>query len=245
MHRTALYLLSPQQNAGFTLLRSCARQIMFLFLCCLAALGQGQSLSITNYQLVSQQTIQRTVNVTYRADLVNTGAALGTVAATVTSLNASIQVAPGQGTLQFASVPANSQVTSSNTFTLQVSSTPVDFTQLQWTFQSGGILLAASVTVTPGGEVTIPVALGSPAPSGGVSITLASSNPSVATVWPVNVFVPEGSTTAVRGVTSLTGVTDGSATITASAPGYGTASAQVQVSSGGGAATTMSFWPGA
>jgi trimeric autotransporter adhesin len=244
VHRTALYLLSPQQNAGFTLLRSCARQIMFLFLCCLAALGQGQSLSITNYQLVSQQTIQRTVNVTYRADLVNTGAALGTVAATVTSLNASIQVAPGQGTLQFASVPANSQVTSSNTFTLQVSSTPVDFTQLQWTFQSGGILLAASVTVTPGGEVTIPVALGSPAPSGGVSITLASSNPSVATVWPVNVFVPEGSTTAVRGVTSLTGVTDGSATITASAPGYGTASAQVQVSSGGGAATTMSFWPG-
>ncbi len=239
-----MHFPSPVQNAKFTGRWSFARLIIFLPLICLAALGQGQSLSITNYQLVSQQTIQRTVNITYRADLVNTGAALGAVAATVTSLNASIQVVSGQDTLQFASVPANSQVTSTNTFTLQVSSTPVDFTQLQWTFQTGGILLPASLTVTPGGEVTIPVVLGSPAPSGGVSITLASSNPAAATVWPVNIFVPQGSTTAVRGVTSVTGVGEGSATITASAPGYGTASVQVQVTSGGDAAMTMSFWPG-
>ncbi len=243
MHRSVLCLLQ-QQNTSFTVLTSCSRQIVLLLLLCLAALGQGQSLSVTNYQLVTQQTIQRTVNVTYRADLVNSGAALGAVTATVTSLNSSIQVAPGQDTLQFPSVPANSQVTSSNTFTLQVSGTPVDFTQVQWTFQTGGILLPASVTVTPGGEVTIPVALGSPAPSGGVSITLASSNPSAATVWPVSIFVPEGSTTAVRGVTSVTGISPGSATITASAPGYGAASVQVQVTSGGGTATTMSFWPG-
>jgi trimeric autotransporter adhesin len=235
---------SPAQNASFTGLRFFARPIIFLPLICLPAPLQGQGLSIANYQLVSQQTIQRIVNVTFRADLVNTGAALGAAAATVTSLNPSIQVAPGQDTLQFASVPANSQVTSSNTFTLQVSSTPVDFTQLQWSFQTGGILLPASVTVTPGGEVTIPVALGSPAPSGGVFITLASSNPSAATVWPGSVFVPQGSTTAVRGVTSVTGGSAGSAAITASAPGYGTASVQVQVSSGGGTATTMSFWPG-
>jgi trimeric autotransporter adhesin len=244
VHLCASYLPSPQQHAGSTLLKSCARQVILSLLACLAALAQGQGLSIANYQLVSQQTIQRTVNITYRANLVNTGAALGAVAATVTSLNASIQVAPGQDTLQFTSVPANSQVTSSNTFTLQVSGTPVDFTQLQWTFQTGGILLPASLTVTPGGEVTVPLSLGGPAPAGGVSITLATSNPSAATVWPVSIFVPQGSTTAVRGVTSVTGISPGSATITASAPGYGTASVQVQVTSGGGTATTMSFWPG-
>jgi uncharacterized protein YjdB len=241
VHITALYYSLPKQTAGSPLVSYYARLMIFLMFICSAAVGQG--LSISNYQLVSQQTVQRTVNVTYRANLVNTGAALGVVAATVTSLDPSIQPVSGQDTLQFASAPANSQVTSSNTFTLQVGSTPVDFTQLQWTFETGGILLPASVTVAPGGEVTIPVALGSGAPSGGVFITLASSNPSAATVYPASIFVPQGSTTAVRGVTSVTGVGAGSTTITASAPGYGTASVQVQVTSGS-PATTMSFWPG-
>src|SRR5450759_2358852 len=101
------------------------------------AFGQ---LSITNYQLVSQQSISSTKsNFTYRADLLNTGGALGSVTATVTSVDPfSVRVVPGQDTLQFAPVPANSQVTSSNTFTIQVDQTvPFDFSKLQWTFQTG------------------------------------------------------------------------------------------------------------
>ena len=226
---------------------SCARLIAFSILICSAAFGQGQGLSITNYQLVSDQTIQRILNVAYRADLVNTGAAIQAVTATVTSLNSSaIQVAPGQNVLQFTSVPANSQVTSSNTFTLQIQgSLPVDFSQLQWAFQTEAILMPSNVTVTPGETVSFSVALGTAAPAGGVSITLASNNSSIANVSPSTLFVPEGATTAsTRVATTLTGYSAGSVTITASAPGYATVDSQIQVTSGVGGATTMSFWPG-
>ncbi len=217
-----------------------------LILICQVAFAQGQGLSITNYQLVSSQTTQRTLNLTYRADLVNTGTALGAVTAIVTSLNpSSVQVAAGQGSLQFAPAPANSQVTSSNTFTLQMASNvTVDFSQLQWTFQTAGILLPANITVTPGGTVNYPVTLGTAAPAGGVLVTLGSSNPAAATVWPTTISVAEGMTTASRGVTTVSGNSAGSATITASAPGYATANGQVQVTSGGTTALTMSFWPG-
>ncbi len=63
----ALYFSTLNQDAGSILATFGIRPIVFLLLLFLAALGQAQSLSITNYQLVSQQTIQRTVNVTYRA----------------------------------------------------------------------------------------------------------------------------------------------------------------------------------
>src|SRR5260370_30478652 len=100
-----------------------------------AAFGQ----CITNYQVVSEQDITPTrANLSYRADLVNHGGALGSVTATVTGLDPfSIRVVPGADTLQFSAVPANSQVTSSNTFTIQVNPTvPVDFSKLQWAFQT-------------------------------------------------------------------------------------------------------------
>src|ERR1700738_2300399 len=98
------------------------------------------SLSITNYQFVSEQRVSLTKsNVTYRADLVNPGGALASVTATLTSLNpSSFTVVSGQGTLNFAPVPANSQTTSSNTFTILVDRTvPFDptFGALQWAFQ--------------------------------------------------------------------------------------------------------------
>ena len=244
MERGALLFSSLQPDDSLPALTSCARLIALSILICSAAFGQGQVLSITNYQLVSAQTIQRTLNVTYRADLVNTGTALEAVTAIVTSLNPTVHVAAGQDTLQFAPVPANSQVTSSNTFTLQIDfNVPVDFSQLQWIFQTAGILLPANVTVTPGDTVNFPVTLGTAAPPGGVLITLASSNPATATVSPSSFFVSQGMTYQ-RGVTTVTGNHAGSATITASAPGYATANGQVLVASGGTTAMTMSFWPG-
>jgi hypothetical protein len=236
----------PRSDSSLPRPSSCARLIALSILICSAAFGQGQGLSITNYQLVSARTIQRVLNVTYSADLVNTGTALQAVTGTVTSLDPSgIQVAPGQNALQFAPVPANSQVTSGNTFTLQIQgSLPVDFSQLQWTFQTNAILMPSSVAVTPGETVSFSVALGTAAPAGGVSVTLASTNPSTANVSPTTLFVPQGATAASRVPTTLTGYSAGSVTITGSAPGYATASSQVQVTSGGGGVTTMSFWPG-
>ncbi len=246
MYRNTCFHGLLQRNPSFPAPPLCARLIAISILICSAAFGQTQGLSITNYKLVSQQTIQRIVNANYTADIVNSGAALQAVTATVTSLNTSMQVVAGQNTLQFPSVPANSQVTSSNTFTLQIASTAsVDFSQLQWTFQTAAILIPSSVSVTPGGTVSFSVALGTAAPAGGVTITLSSSNPSIANVSPSTLFVPQGgTTTSARVATTLTGYSAGSVTITASAPGYATASSQVQVTSGGSSATTMSFWPG-
>jgi uncharacterized protein YjdB len=222
-----------------------ARLFAVLILGSSTAAGQSSALSITNYKLVSQQTIQGTLNVTYRADLVNTGTALGAVTAVVTSPEISgVHVAPGQNTLQFPPVPANGQVTASGTFTVQLlNASPANLSQLQWSFQAAGILLPANATVAPGDTVSFPAALGVAAPPGGVFITLASSNPTIASVSPSIIFVAEGLTTAPRAVPSITGYNDGSVTITASAPGYTTASAQVQVTSGG-STPTMSFWPG-
>jgi trimeric autotransporter adhesin len=237
--------VSMSKVNNLSALATCARLVALSVIICSAVSGQGQGLSITNYQVVSQQTLQRTLNVTYRADIVNTGAALQAVTATVASLNTSVvQVAAGQDALQFPSVPANSQVTSSNTFTIQVDTLPVDFSQLQWTFNTAAILLPSNVTVTPGDTVEFPVALGAAAPAGGVFITLASSNPSIASVSPSTFFVSQGTTVAQRVTTIVNGNTTGSVTITASAPGYATGSGQVQVTSGGTTATTMSFWPG-
>src|SRR5512138_2447223 len=84
--------------------------------------GQVQSsLSITNYQYVSEQRISLTASYfTYRADLVNNGAARNAVTASVSSRVSNIQVVPGQGNLHFSPVPANATVTSLDTFTILV-----------------------------------------------------------------------------------------------------------------------------
>ena len=133
-------------------------------------------LSITNYQLVSQQAITPTMaQVTYRADVVNSGPALGSVTASVSSLDPfTMRTLPGTVQLNFAPVPANSQVTSSNTFILLVTGpVPPNFNNLQWTFQTtaatGPIANAgASQTSTVGKTVTLNGS-GSSTPTGTLS----------------------------------------------------------------------------
>jgi uncharacterized protein YjdB len=225
--------------------RPCSRLFSLFFFSGWVLCAQTPTLSITNYQLVGSQTVQRTLNLTYGAQLTNTGNALPAVTAVVTSLSPALVVAAGQDTLQFTPVPANSQVISSNTFTIQtIGNQTIDFSQLQWTFETVGVELPASVSLAAGGSVSFPVTLGSPAPAGGVSITLASSNANVAAVSPSAVFVPAGAASP-RGVATVTGNSAGSATISASATGYATANTQVLVTSGSsGGGNTMSFSPG-
>ena len=141
------------------------------------ALLMGQGLSITNYQFVSQQVVNSTqTRVTYRADLVNPSGPLGSVTATVSSTNIfSVRTVPGQDVLTFSPVPANSELTSSGTFTILVSNTqPFSFSSLQWAFQStaaGPIANAgANQTVTVGTLVTLNGS-GSTNPSGVGTLT--------------------------------------------------------------------------
>src|SRR5260370_23617976 len=94
------------------------------------------NLSLTNYRLVSEDRVDRTHSLfTYNADLLNKGAAIQAVTATVKSLLSSIVVQPGLGNLHFPSTPARRTATRTNTFTLLVDRTVnTDFSNLAWSF---------------------------------------------------------------------------------------------------------------
>jgi len=91
-------------------------------------LGQSQNmetpftnLDIVNYSLVRQIAVTGTQSyMTYRADLLNMGTTtMGPITASLTSLDPSSARVMGQGALNFASAPANSEAASSSTFTVQ------------------------------------------------------------------------------------------------------------------------------
>ena len=102
------------------------------------AVGQVPAgLSITIYRLAGEERrISATVSeYEYRADVVNTGEALSSLAATVVSAAPNVVVV--QGALRFVNIPANGQITSVNTFTLRIDRIiPYDLGALQWTFSS-------------------------------------------------------------------------------------------------------------
>lgn len=102
------------------------------------------------------------------------------------------------------------------------------------------ITLPGNITLAPGQTVSFPIALGNPAPESGLTVTLSSSNPTTISISPSSVIIPAGSfEPAVQ--PQITGVASGSATLSASAPGYGTASQVVTVQ-----VTTISVnWYGA
>lgn len=123
--------------------------------------------AIVNYQLVSVMPAAGTLSyVTYRADVVNCGRALASVTGTVNTLDPfTVRIAPGQNMLNFAPVPANSQVTSSNTFTVLMNAAqPLDPSKLVWTFQTAPAppvanpgpnqIVAAGSTVTVDGTAS-------------------------------------------------------------------------------------------
>jgi hypothetical protein len=98
----------------------------------------------------------------------------------------------------------------------------------------------AAVTVTGGSAINLPVGLqvpmgpgalfpitlGSPAPPGGVTLTLTVGNPSRAAISPSSVYVPAGATTPnVQPTVSALNV--GPNTITVAGSGYGTATANI------------------
>jgi hypothetical protein len=90
------------------------------------------------------------------------------------------------------------------------------------------ITLPAGVSVPLEQTAPFPVILGTPAPAGGVFVTLAASDPNAVVVSPASVFIPAGAT-APTVQPQVSGLNIGLATITASAAGYQSASQQVAV----------------
>jgi hypothetical protein len=99
------------------------------------------------------------------------------------------------------------------------------------------ITLGSSVVVAPGNDSGIALSLGIPAPTGGVTVSLSSSDPSVATVTP-SIFIPQGLQIPAANP-QVHGVAIGSAFITAVAPNFAPDTQSVSVT------VSLSFTPAA
>ena len=95
----------------------------------------------------------------------------------------------------------------------------------------GQIVLPTGVILGPNQSVPFPVHLVTGAPMGGVTVALASSDPSKVTITPSSVFIPFKSTEPAT-QPMVNGINFGSATISASAPGFIGDSQVVQVGGG-------------
>jgi hypothetical protein len=100
---------------------------------------------------------------------------------------------------------------------------------------TGAISSPANTSVKLGQSVSFGVTLSAPAPAGGVTVTLKSSDTSKVTVTPANVVIPQGATTPTT-QPQVTGAGIGAATITAAATGYTAGTGAVTVT-----APTMAF----
>lgn len=90
------------------------------------------------------------------------------------------------------------------------------------------ISLGPSLTLSPGGSMTVTLALNNPAPPGGINVALISSAPDVVTVSPTSVYIP-GGLTSPYALPAVTGAAFGTAVITASAFGLTPTSLTVSV----------------
>ncbi len=100
-------------------------------------------------------------------------------------------------------------------------------------FNTGPCGLASALTLTPddpllgvGRMIDGSVCLDAPAPPGGITVTLTSLDPGIATIMPAMLTIPEGDTCAA---VTIFGVSLGMADFTADAPGFAQATASVTV----------------
>jgi hypothetical protein len=93
------------------------------------------------------------------------------------------------------------------------------------TVRPASVNLPAQFLVAPSASRSLPVLLSDPAPAGGLTVTLVSANPAVATL-PATVTLAEGASAAN---VDVAGVAVGATTLTASAPGYEPGSSDVTV----------------
>ena len=180
----------------------------------------------SSYQLVSSTRFSLTqFYYTYRAVLSNSGPAITGVTATVTSTTPGVLVVAGQGTVHFDPVPANGQVTSTDTFTILVNRTVAfTFNDLQWSFQNpfadpgpnqtvplnAVVTLNANGSTNPGGIGSLTYSWTLQSVPSGSTATLSNASTIVAT------FVPDVSGTYTVRLTVSNGVQGDSAVVTIS-----------------------------
>ena len=96
------------------------------------------------------------------------------------------------------------------------------------TVQAPTAITLSPAALSLGQVATFPISLGTPAPAGGVNVTLTSSDSSRVNISPTSVFIRAGLSVPLS-QPQVNGVNIGSATITASANGYATATEVVPV----------------
>jgi hypothetical protein len=136
---------------------------------------------------------------------------------------ASIVIAAGSTTGTFSV----NGVTAGGPVTLQATATGYPTSTTSVTVTSSEISLATGLVVAPAQTSSLAFSLSTPAPAGGVTVSFVSSNTAVATVT-ASVFVPAGAQVASTNP-QVTGVAIGTASITASAPGFAPDTQSVQV----------------
>ena len=196
-----------------------------------SAQSASGTLSITSYTFVSQVPMTSTGiwKLTYKATILNTGAALASATATVQSLNPTVETTvAGQTTLTFGQIPTGGQVLSSNTFQLVIDRTKTaNFnTDLLWTFTSTPLAPVANAGQNQSVLVNALVQLdgsGSTNPSGIGTLTYSWSitqkpNGSLASVQPSNALMPTFTVdlpgSYLINLTVSNGVASSSATVT-------------------------------
>jgi hypothetical protein len=145
------------------------------------------------------------------------------VPANVTISPATVSLTQGQttGSFTYTGVAAGSSSLSASATGYVTGSTSVTAT-------SSLISFGAIPTVALGGTQSLPLSLGTAAPAGGLTVTLTSSNPSIATVTST-VFIAAGSTVPAANP-QITGVSIGTTKITATGTAFAPASGPVTVS---------------
>ncbi|MBS1855798.1 MAG: hypothetical protein JST11_10560 [Acidobacteria bacterium] len=157
--------------------------------------------------------------------------ASGALTLMVTSDNPGVATVPASVTIPAMGTAAVVPVTGVNagTTSVRVSALP-DLAESVVTInvQAPGNITLPAVSMKLGQVVPFPIALGTPAPPGGLVVSFNSSDANAVAISPSSVFIQAGATTpAVQPQVTATNI--GVVSITASAPGYITASQQVVV----------------
>ncbi|MGA2600863.1 MAG: PKD domain-containing protein, partial [Bryobacteraceae bacterium] len=199
--------------------------------------------SATNYTTATQSTqVTATVTVTPLSLVVGNTANM-TLTLSAAAPTGGITVSLGSSDTSVATVPATATFLSgSKTTTVPVTALAVGTSTMDASNPTGIADATGTVTVNPPGIISIPstptvglktstsfpITLLTPAPTGGVTLTLSSSNTSMATVSPASITIAAGGVSPSVQPT-ITGANIGSANITVSAPNYTTSTATAQV----------------
>ncbi len=145
--------------------------------------------------------------------------------------NTTIATVPASVTvLEGATAATVTVTTATTTGSVQITASASGFTDATATVtvaERTMTVAPASPVVGVGRSIGGTVTLAAPAPSGGVTVTLASGNSGLATVAPTSLTFNEGETTATF---TINGIAVGTTSINATAPGFAPASASITVS---------------